>query len=222
MTPCCAASEFHFTAARAEGDLAAYRRGKLDAPTRRMLRVIRTHAPDARSVLDVGGGAGVMLHELLPGSAAKATYVEAASAYLRVAREEALLHAYADRVRFLHGDFLDLAERVPPAELVLLNRVVCCYPDAERLLAAASSRSLRWLAFSYPRDVWFVRVSDRLANGRRRRGGDPFRTYVHAEELMEATLWQAGLLPRAQEGTPVWRVALYERLDAARPSGCAA
>jgi magnesium-protoporphyrin O-methyltransferase len=212
MASCCALSEHHFTEAIAECDLGRDRRGKLNAPTRKLLRALRDHAPEPASVLDVGGGVGVMLHELLPGRATTATYVEAASAYLRVAREEAVQRGYASRVRFLHGDFLDLVEGVPPAEVVVLNRVVCCYPDAERLLTAASGRSLHWVAMSYPRDGWFVRLGDRFANWQRQRRGDPFRTYVHEEDRIHEALLRAGFERRVRCATPLWRVALYDRL----------
>jgi magnesium-protoporphyrin O-methyltransferase len=140
-------------------------------------------------------------------------YVEAASAYLRLAQEEAARRGYADRVRFLHGDFLDLAERVPPAEVVVLNRVVCCYPDAERLLTVAAGRSLRCVAMSYPREGWVVRLGDRFENWQRRRRGDPFRTYVHAEGRLHEALRRAGFERAVRRGTPLWRVALYRRLD---------
>jgi hypothetical protein len=47
----------------------------------------------------------------------------------------------------------DLAEdpgAVAPADLVVLYRVVCCYPDYERLLATAADHARRALGFSYP------------------------------------------------------------------------
>jgi len=52
----------------------------------------------------------------------------------------------------VQGRIQDLAQdpgAVEPADLVVLHRVVCCYPDYERLLAAAADHGRRALVFSY-------------------------------------------------------------------------
>jgi ubiquinone/menaquinone biosynthesis C-methylase UbiE len=63
-------------------------------------------------LLDIGGGTGVILHEMLDGSAMAATFVEIASANLRVAREEAEKRGYGGRVRFMQGDFVSLSGNI--------------------------------------------------------------------------------------------------------------
>ena len=211
MPACCSAIEHHFSEELAAADLRRYRRGKLDGPTRRLLKAVRQHSPDPSSVLDVGGGVGMILHELLPGSNATATYVDGSAAHLRAAREEAERRGYADRARFLHGDFVDLVADVEPADVVVMHRAVCCYADAEGLLAAAATRTSRLLAISYPRDAWPVRAEIRFSNWYRSRRGDPLRAYVHPEALIEAALQNAGLERGAQTATPYWRIDLYGR-----------
>lgn len=217
MPACCSAIEHHFSDELAAADLGRYRRGRLDGPTRRLLRAVRQHAPDPASVLDVGGGVGMILQELLPGSNATATYVDGSSAHLRAAREEAERRGYAGRARFLHGDFLDLADDVEPAEVVVMHRAVCCYPDAEGLLSAAAGRAQRVLAISYPRDAWPVRAEIRFSNWVRARRRDPLRAFVHPEALVHSVLDGAGLRRRARSATPYWRIDLYSRPSAAQP-----
>jgi hypothetical protein len=77
--------------------------------------------------------------------------------------------------RFLLGDFAAIAATLCDADVVTLDRVICCYPDAEALLRGAAGRARRLLAFTYPRDRWYMRVSTALQNFWRRLRGNEFR-----------------------------------------------
>ena len=54
------------------------------------------------------------------------------------------------QTEFVLGDFVALADKVT------LDRVVCCYPDDKALLEAAAARARRLVAFTYPRNRWYV------------------------------------------------------------------
>ena len=215
MDTCCREStDHHFSQAIARKDLQAYRHGSLNKTTRIMLKALRPKAAEVSSLLDIGGGVGVILHELLDGSALTATFVEIASAYLQVAQEEADKRGYRNRVQFMQGDFVCLAEKIAGAELVTLDRVVCCYPDVEQLIKLSASKSLRWYALSYPRDQWWVRLAIRFENWRRRRAGDSFQVYIHSETLMDELIKRVGFSRQFHARTLTWCVAIYQRHDA--------
>ena len=111
------------------------------------------------------------------------------------------------------GDFVSLAGTVPDADVVTLDRVVCCYPDVEALLGAAAARTRRLLAFTYPRDLWPVRAVNRLQNFWRRLKGSEFRTFIHPPQRMRAVLEATGLVHAARCGTLAWTLDLYRRPD---------
>src|SRR6266508_4007771 len=111
----CRGMESQFDRGEAERKLRAYRRG---GP------VLST-----RTLLDIGGGVGAIQHELLKAGAARATDVDASNAYLDAARAEAARQGHADRATFHHGDFVALADAIAPADIVTLDRVICCYHD---------------------------------------------------------------------------------------------
>ena len=115
--------------------------------------------------------------------------------------------------RFLLGDFATIADTVTAADVVTLNRVVCCYPNAEALLRGAASRTRRLLAFSYPRDRWYMYIMTALENVWRRLRGSSFRTFVHQSERMAAVLETAGLVRVARQGTLVWVLDVYRRRE---------
>lgn len=89
-------------------------------------------------MLDVGAGIGALSFELLAAGAERVTAVDAAPAYLAAVREEAGRRNVSDRLNLVLGDFVSVAGEVMPADVVTIDRVVCCYPA--RLRADAASR----------------------------------------------------------------------------------
>ncbi len=211
---CCAgycAAEAQFDRKVAERDLRRYRRRGADATTRLMLAELRRWPLEGRRLLDVGGGIGVISRELADTGVASATIVEASPAYLEVARREAGSQFGSRPTQFILGDFAVIAGTLPEADVVTLDRVVCCYPDAEALLQQAAGRARQLLAFSYPRDRWYVRTLIVLENFWRRLTGKEFRAFVHGPERMRAVLEAAGLVRATRRETLVWTLDFYRR-----------
>ena len=213
---CCnhySVAEKQFDGKKADSDLQRYRRRGPDAVTRLMLAELRRWPLQGEDLLDVGSGIGVIGAELADSRLASATLVDASPAYLDVARAEIESRYESRPTRFLLGDFATIADTVTAADVVTLNRVVCCYPDAEALLRGAASRTRRLLAFSYPRDRWYMWVMTALENLWRRLRGSSFRTFVHQPERMAAVLEAAGLVRVARQGTLVWVLDVYRRRE---------
>jgi len=209
---CCTghcAAEAQFTRKVAERDLRRYRRRGADRTTRLMLAELRRWPLEGRHLLDVGGGIGVISRELANTRLASATIVEASTAYLNVARRE--VGAQSRSTQFVLGDFAVIAGTLPDADVVTLDRVVCCYPDAEALLVAAAARTRQLLAFTYPRDRWYVRTMFAFGNFWLRLTRKKFRAFVHGPERMAAVLEASGLVRAKQRKTLVWMLDLYHR-----------
>ncbi len=177
--------------------------------------MLRESHARADTLLDTGAGVGVLHHELLAGGVRAAVHVEAAQAYVQAARDEADRRGHTGRVRFLHGDFLALAPAIEPADLVTLDRVLCCYPDLEPLLLASAARTRRYWAASFPRDRWYVRLHTSGQNRLRARAGNAFRTFVHPVARIYDLLSRSGLRPLRVCRRPVWELVLCIRENAA-------
>ena len=213
---CCnqyCAVEKQFNGKVAERDLQSYRRHGPSVITRLMLAELKRSPLQGDDLLDVGSGIGVIGAELADTGLASATLVEASPAYLDVARAEIELRYESRPTRFVLGDFATIADTLTDADVVTLDRVVCCYPDAEALLRGAASRTRRLLAFSYPRDRWYMWTLTVLQNFWRRLRGSPFRTFVHPPEQMAGVLEAAGLVRVARQGTLIWVLDLYRRRE---------
>jgi len=179
--------------------------------TKLILEAIRSLGIKNANLLDIGGGVGAIHHELLEDMAREATHVDASSAYLKEAKLEAARRGHGERVHFIHADFTDVASELPKADVVTLDRVVCCYPDFHRLLKAATDHSQRALAFTYPRETWYMRFALKVANFFQGLRKDPFRVFLHPVAEMDALLKTEGFERVSLRRLFVWEMALYQR-----------
>src|ERR1051325_2864732 len=145
---CCQMENDTFGEDSARADIRSYRKRGPAKQTRLLLQAIRSLHLKNADLLDIGGGIGAIHHELLEDVAVKATHVDASSAYLKEAREEAARREHGERVNFVHADFTDVAGELPKADIVTLDRVICCYPNFRGLLSAAAEHSSNTLALT--------------------------------------------------------------------------
>jgi len=153
-----------FDARTARRQLTAYRRSGPTGSTRRLIEAIKAAGVDGATVLDIGGGVGVVGFELLAAGADRLTDVDAARAYVAVARREATRRGLDDRATFRHGDFVALAEAVDAADIVTLDRVICCYGDWAALVDRSVARARRLYCLVYPTDRWWTRAAVGMGN----------------------------------------------------------
>jgi SAM-dependent methyltransferase len=205
-----------FDRASAEADLQRYRRSGPDRTTRLLLDMIRGRGVRDASVLDIGGGIGVVDHELLQDGAARAVLVDASAPSLDAAREEGERRSHLDRLEIVSGDFVEQATAIEPADIVTLDRVVCCYPDMPSLVRLSASRARALFGLVLPRDRAIIRWGLRLMNVWFRTRGMTYRAFAHPNERVDAIVAEEGLRARSEARTFFWRVVLYERGSTSR------
>jgi hypothetical protein len=212
MSGCCQGVDELFGERTARHDLKRYRERGPSNATRMLLDALRREGVEQATVLDIGGGIGVVQHELLEAGAERATSVEASAAYLRAAREEAERRGNGDRISHRAGDFVALADDIEPADVVTLDRVICCYPDMEALVGRSAARARRLYGLVYPRERWFVALGLRITNLAMRLSRRAFRAHLHPTRAVDAAARAQGLEPRfTSPAGPVWQVVVYIR-----------
>jgi len=97
---------------------------------------------------------------------------------------------------------------------VLLDKVICCYPDAEGLIRESQAKTRRGYAFTIPRDRWWVRAGGVLTNLVLRLLGSSFRAYVHDPARIDGWLTGAGFRLRYKANTLNWIARVYVRAHA--------
>ena len=208
---CCEVTDHAFSESEAKAELRNYRRRGPMNQTKLILAAIRSLRLKDANLLDIGGGIGAIHHELLRDVARQATHVDASSAYLREAKQESARRGNSERVDFIHADFTDIARDIPKADIVTLDRVVCCYPDFRGLLTAAAEHSQKALALTYPRETWYVQFALQIANFFQKLRNDPFRVFLHPIAEMDALLEREGFKRVSLRRLFVWEMALYQK-----------
>jgi magnesium-protoporphyrin O-methyltransferase len=105
--------------------------------------------------------------------------------------------------------FVDIAEQpdeVQPADVVVLHRVVCCYPDYVKLLTAAANHARKTLVYSHPAANVVNRVQFGAENGLRRLRRNDFRTFIHSPARMIRAAESDGLAVAYQSHAWDWDV----------------
>jgi 16S rRNA G966 N2-methylase RsmD len=188
-----------------------YREKGLDKTAQLMVEFLEQRGIEGATVLEVGGGVGEIQIELLKRGAARAVNLELSPAYEEEAERLLREAGFEERAqRLLHDIATDPAE-IEPADVVVLHRVVCCYPDLEQLLDAAADHARRLLVFSYPpRNAvsrLFIAAQNLLFRLLRRE----FRTFAHPPSRMLRLLEERGLRRTFAHHPLVWQIAGLER-----------
>jgi magnesium-protoporphyrin O-methyltransferase len=201
-----------FRTSVARRDARRYRAKGLDKASRALVDALRSRGVAGAQVLEGGGGIGAVQLELLAAGAAGATNVELSSAYEGEATALARERGVEERVDRRLGDFVADASELPRADVVVLHRAVCCYPDGPAFVAAAADRSTRLLAVTVPRENAATRLGARAVNLMLRVRRCGFRTFVHRMPDLLAAARTHGFEPVSVEPvTALWQLAVLER-----------
>jgi magnesium-protoporphyrin O-methyltransferase len=200
-----------FDQGTAERELKAYRARGPGTTTRLLIAGLKAAGVADLTLLDIGGGVGAIQNELLKDGARSAIAIDASSAYLHAAKQEAKRQGYANRIAYHQGDFVELAPQLPQADIVTLEKVICCYPDMRALVGLSSARAGRLYGVVFPRDTWWMRLGGLFVNLVPRLQRNAFRFFVHPTEAIEAVVRANGLERRYYCKTLFWQVIVYTR-----------
>jgi magnesium-protoporphyrin O-methyltransferase len=187
------------------------------AISRHLLDAVEEAGLDDRTVLDLGCGVGDVAIEAVRRGAASARGYDLSATSIAAARALATERGVGDRTTFEVGDGARV--ELAPADVVVLNRVFCCYPDVDALLERSLAAAGAVYAFTIPRSTGLAgriaRLQTRLGNAWYRlraakfRG---FRVFVHDVGVIDARVRAAGFRPvRREHRRLAWDLAVYAR-----------
>jgi hypothetical protein len=104
-----------------------------------------------------------------------------------------------------------LANNVPEADFVTLDRVICCYDNMHDLVRLSANKARKIYGLVFPRDLWIFRVMIPVANFFIRLTGSPFRIFIHRTEQVEKILNDQGLHKQFQKNAGFWQIMVYNR-----------
>ena len=183
----------------------------LEASEKRLVEGIERAGFANASLLEIGSGVGYLHQYLLQRGAASAVGVDLSPKMVQEAEALARKNGLAERTRYRVGDFVEQAENFDAADVVILDKVICCYPDAERMVRTSAAKARRVYAYTIPRDRWFNRLFIALGALLLRLFRSNFRSYVHNPKQIEAWMSEAGFTKRYENQTLVWLTSVYVR-----------
>jgi 2-polyprenyl-3-methyl-5-hydroxy-6-metoxy-1,4-benzoquinol methylase len=196
----------------AASDLRKYREKGPIPSTRALIEELKAEGVEGATLLDIGGGIGAIQHDLLDAGVTHALSVDASAPYLDAARQEGQRRGHDGRVTYVHGDFVEFAESIPPADIVTLDRVINVYPDWERLSELAAARAQRLYGVVYPRDTRTVKLVIFAMNLMLRLLRKPVRAYIRPAESIERIARENALTPHVvRDVGPAWQIAIFRR-----------
>jgi tRNA G37 N-methylase Trm5 len=211
VSDCCSPRAYSrvFSEKAAWKQVRRYRKRGLDGTSRRIVELLTRRGVEGRTILEVGGGIGALQLELLRAGAARAVSVELTPTYEAAASDLLRDSGFSERVERHVMDFAEAAAQVEAADVVVLNRVICCYPDLPKLAGAAAEHAREVLVLSFPKERIWTRLVVALANLPMRLAR--FRIYVHPLRLLRNVTGERGLRPAVDEPGVFWEVAAFER-----------
>ncbi|MHB8614198.1 MAG: methyltransferase domain-containing protein [Candidatus Dormibacteraceae bacterium] len=213
MSDCCTPTGDRqiFSEKNARAEARRYRRKGLDATSRRIGDLLKERGVEGKTLLEVGA-ASERSRSNCSRRVFPAVNVELAPTYEDAASD--LLHevGFADHVERRVMDFADAGTEVETADIVVMNRVICCYPDMPKLASAAAERTREVLVMSFPNRRWWTRLGLTLANFGFRVVGMEFRVFLHPPELIQAAVQQHRFRTMFNERGLLWQVNAFERI----------
>ena len=207
----CQGIENMFDKKAANRQLKRYLKKGPSKTTSMLLDAINKKGVQGLNFLDIGGGIGAIQYDLIKAGASNGTSIEASSAFFDVVKEEALQNSLAERVNFKYGDFTATASDVDSADIVTLDKVICCYDDMSELVGLSSKLARKIYAVIYPRDVWWTKLALLMVNFYPRIKGSSFRVFIHPTKKVEEIIFGNGLKRNYYATTLFWQVAIFTR-----------
>ena len=213
MSHCCTPKGYRwvFSERAAANEARRYRRKGLDATSQRIVDFLKKQGLEGRTVLEVGGGIGAIQLELLKAGAARAVSVELTPSYEHVAAQLAEEAGLSQRIERKVMDFVQAGDAIEAADVVIMNRVICCYWDMPRLAGAAADHARQMLVMSFPKRTWWTVIGLGMANAMLRVTRRGFHIFIHPPREIVATSEAHGLKPVHQDPGFLWTLAALRR-----------
>jgi len=213
MTGCCDPDDYQsvFSGRFARRQSKRYQRRGLSPAARGIVDFATSQGIAGATVLDIGGGVGQLHIEMLRRGASHVINLEISENYEAEAARLLEQAGLTDRVTRRFLDVAQAPDEVEPADVVVLHRVVCCYPDYARLLSVAAGHARKTLVYTHPAANVVNRVQFGVENSYRRLARNDFRAFIHPPQDMVRAAESDGLAVAYRRHSWNWDIVALAR-----------
>jgi len=194
---------------KAQKEMERYLKRGPKKSTRWLLEPVLERVNEGDSVLDIGGGVGALLLELQKLSIGDSYYMDISESYTAVFLQEVCEKSLKHKINIHAGDFTEKHHLIPQADIVTLDKVLCCYQDFNHLLTLSLHKTRKMLAYTVPDNVWWVHSINRLQTSLKGLFTRQLVTYVHPIDKMEAVAVAQGFHKVFQKKHTGWLTVVY-------------
>jgi magnesium-protoporphyrin O-methyltransferase len=207
----CQGIETTFNNKLASKELKKYREKGPNKTTHAMIDFLENEGIEEMTLLDIGGGVGTIQHELLKSGMSRVISVDASSSYIYISKQEAEHQGLINRVTYHHGNFIDLASNIPITDVVTLDRVICCYPDMNKLVENSLAHARNYYGIVFPKDTWWMKVGMTLINTFQKLRRSDFRGYVHSKKRIHEIIQSNNFERCFDQKSGFWQIEVYKK-----------
>ncbi|MFQ5795683.1 MAG: class I SAM-dependent methyltransferase [Candidatus Bipolaricaulia bacterium] len=164
-----------------------------------------------KDILEIGFGVGFLHMSLLETGARGAVGVEISEGMAKEAEKLAEELSYSDRVDYHLGDFVEIAPELPEADITILDKVICCYPDAESLVNRSLGKTRDIYAVTYPRPTWWVWLGFKVQVFVMKLLRFSFHPFYHDSDRIQGWIRAQGFEKIHEDRTPIWLTLVYQK-----------
>ena len=211
---CCNVNNLNgmFDEREARRDIGNYRKKGLGSRGRKIVTFLEGKGLAGASLLEIGSGIGALHLELLKAGAARAVSVDVSSAYLAAARDLTASLGYRDAVVHHQGNFVDMARDIDSADIVLADRVVCCFPDMTGMVTSTARHARRFCVLTFPRGFrWVHALLAPPLNAFLSLVKGDFRVFLHSPEEIKGAVLSEGFSEVFHSFDGPWEVVVFQR-----------
>ena len=210
MNACCNIRYNHtFGMRKAQKEMAHYLKHGPKKSTRWLLEPVLERIREGDSVLDIGGGVGALLLELQKQGIGVSYYMDISESYSAVLYQEVGEKSLKNKISIHTGDFTEKHHLIPQADIVTLDKVLCCYQDFKNLLTLSLQKTRKILAYTVPDSVWWVEMLNGIQTSVKSIFNKQLITYVHPVDKMEALALAQGFHKEFQKKHTGWLTVVY-------------
>jgi len=211
MDSCCKTTYNHtFDLKQADSEMAQYFKTGPKKSTKYLLRPLQVHVQVGSSLLDIGGGVGALIWELLDNGIDQAYYIEISDAYSKVFKQQVVSRSMEKKMNILTGDFTEHHESLPQVDVVTMDKVICCYQDYRPLVKLSLQKARKLYAYTIPRDLWWVKAVNKVES-LIKSFSNYLQTHIHPTAEIEEMVVSYGFRKIYQKSHREWLTVIYSK-----------
>lgn len=188
-----------------------FRAAGLEPVQKFLVEGIKLNSIDGRSILDIGCGVGSIHLTLLREGASRSVGIDISEGMLQEARHFADKFGLTARAHYVTGDFTKISPSVEEGDIIVLDKVVCCYEDVVALIHTSTDKTRQTYALSHPKENPLMKGLFKGHIFLAKIFGWSFHPFWHNWAAMKSLILSRGFHVVYENSTISWQVLVFER-----------